>query len=142
MNAYQIGGPVSTRSRASFCDYNSSMEFYLNDPEVERVAPEATRILDLRAEPYPDGIRLRVALDLTPFQKRPDIEFVLTDAEGHEAGSASVVEPVAWKLELTLHNRKAGPTAGQYSLRAQLSYPELGKIDQREVTIMIPSSTK
>lgn len=118
------------------------MEFFLNDPEIERVAPEATRILDLRAEPFPDGRRLRVALDLTPFQKRPDIEFVLTDAEGHVAGSASVVEPVAWKLELTLHNRKAGPTSGQYCLSAQLSYPELGKIDQREVTLTIPSATE
>lgn len=118
------------------------MEFFLNDPEIKRVAPEATRILDLRAEPYPDGRRVRVALDLTPFQKRPEIEFVLTDAQGHEAGSATVVEPVAWKLELTLHNRKTGPTSGEYSLRAQLSYPELGKIDQREVTLTIPASTE
>ena len=118
------------------------MEFFLNDPEVKRVAPEATRILDLRAEPYPDGRRLRVSLELTPFQKRPEIEFTLTDAEGQEAGSASVVEPVAWKLELTLHVRKAGPTAGQYHLSAQLSYPELGKIDQREVNITVPSSTE
>ena len=55
------------------------MEFFPDVPEVERLEPKAIRILDLRAEPYPDGRRLRVALDLTPFQLRPNIELLLTD---------------------------------------------------------------
>jgi len=118
------------------------MEFFLNNPEVERVVPESTRILALRAEPYPDGKRLRVALDLTPFQQRPNIELALSDAEGNETGSASIVEPVAWKLELTLHNRTAAPAAGPYRLTARLSYPELGMVDQREVVVTIPPATE
>lgn len=113
------------------------MEFFLNDPKVERVSPESTRILALRAEPYPDGRRLRIALELTPFQKRPNIELVLTDPDGNEASAASVVEPVGWKLELTLHNRTTPPASGAYRLTARLSYPELGKIDQREVVVML-----
>ena len=117
------------------------MEFFLNDPEVERVSPEATRILALRADPYPDGKRLRITLELTPFQKRPNIEIILTDPDGNEASAASVVEPVGWKLELTLHTRKTTPASGEYRLSARLSYPELGKIDQREVAVTLPSTS-
>ena len=114
----------------------------MNDPEVKRVGPESTRILALHADPYPDGKRLKVALELTPFEKRPDIEIVLTDPEGNEASTASVVEPVGWKLELTLHNRQAAPTGGEYHLTARLSYPDLGSIDQRQVVVRLPPAAE
>ena len=93
----------------------------------------------LRAEPDPDGKRLRIALDLTPFQQRPYIELSLTDSDGIEVASASIVEPVGWKLELTLHIRKIGATAGNYSLAASLSYPDLGEVDRRTLTVIIPA---
>ena len=115
------------------------MEFFFTDPNIERLLPSQTRLLDLRAEPDPDGKRLRVALDLTPFQQRPYIELSLTDLTGNEAASASIVEPVGWKLELTLHIRKTGPTAGKYTLTASLSYPELGEIDRRKIIIEMPT---
>ena len=113
------------------------MEFFLNDPEIERFPPTETRLLDLRVEPYPDGRRLRVALDLTPFQKRPSLELTLTDSTGAEAGSASIIEPNSWKLELTLHIRQPDP-AGTYTLSVCLSYPELEEVDRRTITITIP----
>ena len=128
------------------------MEFFFADSNVERLPPEETRLLDLRAEPDADGIRIRVALDLTPFQKRPYIELTLTDPAGRETASASIVEPVGWKLELTLHNRKVTspfPETGTgskikvtaaenepYILSARLSYPDLGEIDRREITVL------
>jgi hypothetical protein len=115
------------------------MEFFINDPKVVRLPPAETRLRDLRAEPEPDGKRLRVALELTPFQQRPFLELTLTDADGQEVASASIVEPVGWKLELTLHVRKAGATAGSYELSAHLSYPELGEVDRRSLTVAIPT---
>jgi hypothetical protein len=120
--------------------YNCPMEFFLNDPQLPRVPPEATRILNLHAEPYPDGKRLRVALDLMPFQQKPNIELTLTDSTGEEAASASVVEPMTWKLELTLHIRNVNPSRGKYTLTACLSYPDLGEVDRREVTFEIPDA--
>ncbi len=116
------------------------MEFFLNDPTVVRLPPTETRFCDLRAEPYPDGKRLRVALELTPFQQRPNLELTLTDADGQEVAAASIIEPVGWKLEVTLHVRKAGVTAGTYGLSARLSYPELGEIDRRSLPIVIPAA--
>jgi hypothetical protein len=99
-------------------------------------------LLDLRAEPYPDGKRVRVSLELTPFQQRPYIELALSDPDGNEVSSASIVEPVSWKLELTLHLRTHGTphvALGTYTLTAVLSYPDLGEIDRRETSIAIPT---
>jgi len=118
------------------------MEFFINDPNILRYPPADVRLLDLRADADPEKKRLRVALDLTPFQQRPNIELNLTDSEGNEAASASIIEPVGWKLELTLHIRKIGPSDGKYTLAASLSYPELGEIDRRTLIIEVPAPAK
>jgi hypothetical protein len=110
------------------------MEFFLNDPNVKRLPPNETRLLELRANPYPDQKRIRVVLELTPFQKRPYIELFLADSTGDTASTANIVEPVGWKLELTLHVRTA-PADGNLTLLAILSYPELGEIDRLEINI-------
>ena len=128
------------------------MEFFIADSNVERLSPAETRLLNLRAEPDPDGKRLRVTLELTPFLQRPYLELSLTESTGQEVSSASIVEPVGWKLELTLHIRKPAsplPVVGagskievpvantvKYNLTASLSYPELGEIDRRKITIL------
>jgi hypothetical protein len=121
------------------------MEFFINDPNIERLPPTSTRLLDLRAEASPDGKHLRVALDLTPFQQGPYIELSLTDSAGNEIASASIVEPVGWKLELTLHIRRpalskiegSSANTGKYTLATCLSYPDLGEVDHRSLTIEI-----
>ncbi len=120
--------------------YNGRMEFFLTDPDIERLPPADTRLLDLRAEPYPDGKRLRVTLDLTPFQQKPYLELTLTDSAGEVVAETSIVEPVAWGLELTLHLLKPGTTPGDiYKLTVFLSFPDLGEIDRRDLTVEIPS---
>ncbi|MDP2994584.1 MAG: hypothetical protein Q8N46_05625 [Anaerolineales bacterium] len=122
--------------------YNDRMEFFLTDPDIERLPPADTRLLDLRAEPYPDGKRLRVALDLTPFQQKPYLELTLPDSAGEVVAATSIVEPVAWRLELTLHILKPGATAGEvYKLTVILSFPDLGEIDRRDLTVEIPFPT-
>lgn len=125
------------------------MDAFFLDPQVQRLPPEETRILGLRAEPYPEGKRVRVNLELTPFLQRPYIELILSDPEGNEVSSASIVEPVSWTLELTLHLRPstslpavASLREGTYTLAAHLTYPDLGEIDQREATIEITPSAE
>lgn len=114
------------------------MDSFFIDPQVERLPPESTRILDLRAITNPDGRRVRVHLELTPFLKRPFIELSLADKEGDPCGSASLVEPMGWKLELTMHIRHQAESAtippGPYSLLAVISYPGLGEIDRSLIT--------
>jgi hypothetical protein len=98
------------------------MDFFFPEDNLLRMTPEETRITSLTAEPYPDGFRLRVNIEITPFQKRPYIEVALKDADGDEAASSSIVEPMSWKLEFTMHIR--GELKNPYSLEARLYYPD------------------
>jgi len=128
--------------RKQVSGYNGSMEFFLTDPDIERLAPADTRLLDLRAEPYPDGKHLRITLELTPFQQKPYLELTLTDSAGEVVAATTIVEPVAWRLDLTLHIRKLVATTGAvYKLTVILFFPNLGEIDHRDLTIEIPSPT-
>lgn len=100
------------------------MEFFFPDDLTPRTPPEETRILSLRAEPWPDRARLRVNLDVTPFQTRPHIDVTLFDSDGSEVAATSFVEPLTWKLEFTLHVRGKPDPAGGYRLEARLYYPD------------------
>lgn len=98
------------------------MDFFFPEDNLQRATPAETRITSLTAEPYPDGQRVRVDIEITPFQTRPYIEVMLTDANGDEVAAASIVEPMTWKLEFTMHLR--GATAGPFTLEAKLFYPD------------------
>ncbi len=122
------------------------MESFFPGPDVERFPPEKIRLLNLSAEPDPDGKRLHLKIDLTPFEKKPTLELILTDSTGQELSSASIIEPMSWKLELTLHIRKDPATVGESkigsstipcTLTASLSYPELGEVDRRQASVLI-----
>lgn len=98
------------------------MEFFLPEDNLDRMTPAETRIISLGAKPYSDGRRVRVDIEMTPFQQRPHLEITLTNAAGDEVASASVVEPMSWKIEFTLHIR--GELRSPYTLTASLFYPE------------------
>ena len=100
------------------------MDFFFPDDLLPRATPEETRITDLRAEPYPDRGRVRVNMEITPFQKRPQIDVTLFDSDGAEAAATSFIEPLTWKLEFTLHIRGRADLAGAYRLEARLYYPD------------------
>ena len=99
------------------------MDFFFPEDNLKRMTPVETRITALAAEPYPDGYRLRVNIELTPFQKRPHIEVALKDADDAEVASTSIVEPMGWKLEFTMHIRDE-ELMNPYTLEAKLYYPD------------------
>ena len=98
------------------------MELFFPEDGLARTTPQETHITHLSVEPYADGRRLRVNVEITPFQKRPYLEFSLRDAANDEVASASMVEPLSWKLEFTMHLR--GERNNPYTLEARLFYPE------------------
>jgi hypothetical protein len=98
------------------------MDFFFPEDDLQRMTPEETHITSLTAEPYPDGARVRVNIEMTPFQTRPYIEILLTDANGDEVATASIVEPMGWKLEFTMHLR--GATKSPFKIDARLFYPD------------------
>jgi hypothetical protein len=99
-----------------------TLDFFFPEDHLNRAAPEETRITALTAEPYPDGRRLRVNIEMTPFQIRPHLEIVLNNGSGEEVASVSVVEPMTWKIEFTMHIR--GELLNPYALHARLFYPD------------------
>jgi hypothetical protein len=101
------------------------MDFFFPDqnPDIERLPPDRVQILNLKAEPYRDGRRVRVNLEVTPFQKRPYLEVTLNDPQGQEVSTVSIVEPISWRLEFTMHLQRER-MAGEYSLLARLFYPK------------------
>jgi len=96
------------------------MDFFFPEDQLQRMTPEETRITSLTAQPYPDGYRLRVNIEMTPFQKRPHLEVLLSDSNGDEVASTSIVEPMGWKIEFTMHIR--GELKNPYTLEAKLFY--------------------
>ena len=98
------------------------MDFFFPEDNLNRMTPEETRITSLNAAPYPDGYRLHVNIEMTPFQKRPHLEVVLLDAEENEVASTTIVEPMSWKIEFTMHIR--GELKNPYTLAAKLFYPD------------------
>jgi hypothetical protein len=98
------------------------VDFFLPEDHLQRMTPEETRITSLTAEPYPDGYRLRVNIEMTPFQQRPHLEVALSDANQEEIASTSIVEVMGWKIEFTMHIR--GELNNPYTLEAKLFYPD------------------
>lgn len=98
------------------------MDFFFPEDNLTRATPEETRIKSLSAEPYPDGYRTHVNIEVTPFQKRPHIDVKLVDAKGDEIASTTIVEPLTWKMEFTMHIR--GELNNPYTLEAKLFYPD------------------
>lgn len=88
-----------------------------------RATPEETSILSMGAKPYSDGYRLRVNIEITPFQKQPYVEILLINAEGEEVASTNIIEPMGWKLEFTMHLREE-ELKNPYTLQATLYYPD------------------
>ncbi len=112
------------------------------DPNVDKMLPADTRVLNVHAEPHSKGKLLKVGLDLTPFQQKPYIDLTLVDSSGELMASTSIVEPVNWNFELNLHIRKSTPfQTGNFTLTVVISYPDLGEVDRRDLTFEIPSTT-
>ncbi len=116
-----------------------SMDFFFTEDNLERTPPEQTKILSLTAEPYEDGRRVRVNIEMSYFEKRPHLEFTLTDADDQEISSVSFVEPMNFKLEFTLHLRTE-PADGPLDLESRLFYPDGPEADPVTVRFTLPQT--
>ena len=133
------------------------MDLFFADPSEVPLPPDEVRIRALNVEPFPDGKRLRVLLELDPFQKRPNADLTLVDAQGNELSSAFIIQTMTRQMELVMHLRR--PASGACTLQVVLYYgslpePEAGTgdpgpatgpleierqvVDTRQVTFEIP----
>ena len=99
------------------------MDIFFQDPSDIPLPPEEVRIRQFRAEPWPDHRRVRIYLEITPFQKRPNGEIQITDAPGNEVANLSIIETIDHKMDFTVHLR-ADEIGGQYTASALVYYYE------------------
>ena len=99
------------------------MDINFTDLSEVPLPPDEVRIRDFRVDPYPDGKRVRVYLELTPFQKHPSGELFITDLMGDQVATANIIETIDPKMELTMHLRIPDPQ-GEFTARAAIFYTD------------------
>lgn len=105
-------------------------------PPEDGLPPQDVRILNLRAEPWPENARrVRVYLDVTPYLERPNMEITIHDAEGLVAANISIIESIDDQQTFTMHLR-GEELRNPYTLSAKVYYPapEIGEVDQKSIT--------
>jgi hypothetical protein len=105
-------------------------------PPEDGLPPQDVRVSDLRAEPWPDGRRVKVHVEITPFLQRPNVEVTILDSQDREVSNINIIETIDALMSFTMHIR-SDQVIGAYRLSARLSYAEIGDVDQKHVEFEI-----
>jgi hypothetical protein len=111
------------------------MEIQFDDPTEAPLPPKEVRIRKAAMQLQPDGMRIRVELELSPFQEKPVIEIKVINPDDVVSVSTTVVEAATPKMSLTMHLKPRSETEhlrGLFLVR----YPELGEVDRLVVKIL------
>ena len=100
------------------------MDIFFADPSEVPLPPEEVRIRELKAKIWPDERRVTVYLEVDPSQQKPNAELKISDQAGREYASASIIESMTRKMEVTLHLRgQIDP--GEYLVKAELYFAQV-----------------
>jgi len=100
------------------------MDIFFHDPSEIPLPPEEVRLRELRATPWQDGQRVKIYLEVDPFQKRPNAQVTITNASGMEVARASILETMTRKMEFNMHLREPQP-GGEYTVETIIYYQML-----------------
>ena len=106
-------------------------DIFFAEPDQIPVPPDEVRIRELAAQPQADGRRVSVRIDVTPFQKRPNMELVITNAGGDKVADFNVVEAMDNKMDFTVHLREPQP-GGTYTVNLRVFYSNFEEFAQDE----------
>jgi hypothetical protein len=107
------------------------MDIFFQDPGDIPLPPDEIRIRELRAEPYPDRRRVRIYLEITPFQRKPNCEISVTDESGDMVASLSIIESIDAKMDFTIHLKGEEPL-GRFTVSADIYYYEDDETENAE----------
>ena len=99
-----------------------------NDPRPK----EEVTIEELKADPYPDGERVKLTIILTEFLEKPNLSIIVMNSAGETVASSEVLEVMSARSELTIHLRDP-QSSGPYTVRTALYYGELDPLETREI---------
>jgi hypothetical protein len=107
------------------------MDIFFQDPTEIPLPPEEVRIRQLQAKPWPDQRRVKVYLEVDPFQERPSAQVQILNTQGETMAEVSVVETMTRKMELNMHLRQQEPE-GEYQVQVILYYQQLPPVGETE----------
>jgi len=113
------------------------MEIEFLDPAEAPLPPDQMSFRSVEVEPHSDGQRLKVSLEVAPFQVRPSIDLTVTNEEGKVVASSSIVEATETKMSVTLHLRDRTSEL-RHRLTAWLVYPDRDPVDERVLDFALP----
>ena len=100
------------------------MDIFFHDPNEIPLPPEEVRLRELRATPWQDGLRVKIYLEVDPFQKRPNAQVTITNTAGMEVARVSILETMTRKMEFNMHLRDPKP-GGEYTVETIIYYQKL-----------------
>lgn len=103
-------------------------------PTENALPPQDVRIIAISAEPWQDGKRVRIRLELTPFQQPPNLELCILDPQSVEVARTTIIENIETRLTFTLHLR-SGQLSEGYTFSAAVFYTDLGRVDTLKTDI-------
>lgn len=131
------------------------MDLFFQDPSEVPLPPEEVRIRALHAMPWQDGRRVKIYLEIDPFQKRPNAQVQILDSSGDVIAEVSLIETITRKMEFNMHLRSAVAAGdfqvhavlyyhqpnqtGETDVGAQMALPEWMIVDQKRTTFVIPA---
>ena len=110
-----------------------------NDANLVPQPKHKVKIEEFRASPYPDRFRVKVTINLTPFQERPNLVITARHSDGREVSDLDVIATMHYDNEFTMHIRGLDDPTGEYSLSAELYYETRDPPqDRRQIPFEIP----
>jgi hypothetical protein len=97
------------------------MDIFFQDPTETPLPPGDVRIRQFTATPWPDGRRVRIYLEVDPFQKRPSAEVAISNEQGEVVAEVSIIESMIRKMEFNMHLRQA-TIFGKYVVEVKVYY--------------------
>lgn len=107
------------------------MDIFFNEPDDVPVPLGEVEIRSLEAVSHPDGNRVAVQFEVTPFLEKPNFEITIYNPEGKRAASLSVVEAIENKMQFVMHLKGENPN-GLYTLQMQILSSNLDDFDLGE----------
>lgn len=105
------------------------------EPRKRTMPEHPAKIATLAGEYCEDAQRVRVSLELSRDDTRPDLDLRLIDANGLELCHSTIIENFGATLNFTLHTRKE-IIAFPLTLNCQISYVDDEIQSTKEVTIL------
>jgi len=116
------------------------MDPFFIEPDPNGQPPEKVRFENIIIEPYQNGNRVKLLIEITPFLEKPNVEIEILKENGSLVSTMSLVEIIDHKFELTLHLKEKN-SQGNYILRTNLYYSDLSHYEIKEDEENLPEES-